>query len=73
MDRAQSQRIKGGLPLVERVGRESIPEEMTLGERSEDEELTIRRVIIPGRGNNVCKGLGVFKQSFIGLNSGPFV
>lgn len=41
MDRAQNQRIKGRLPLVERVVREGIPEEMTLGERSEDEELTI--------------------------------
>lgn len=61
MDRAQNQRIKGRLPLVERVVREGIPEEMTLGERSEDEELTIWRVIIPGRGNNVCKGFSVFK------------
>ena len=61
MDRTQNQRIKGRLPLVERVVREGIPEEMTLGERSEDEELTIGRVIIPGRGNNVCRGLSVFK------------
>lgn len=44
------------VPLIERVVREGISEELAFGQRSKGEEITIRRVSIPGSKNSIYKG-----------------
>lgn len=52
MDRMQNRELSEGRPLI----REGISEELIYGQKSDDEEIVICRVNIPGNRNSMCKG-----------------